>query len=278
MPLHPNLISESLLVMETIDYLVSVGGAATARATVEYVMNIENADYGMARILINDIVERDSRLLLDGDNVVLAEPDHDAIDLAKTSFVVFDLETTGAKAPPCRVTEIGAYRVSNGEVADTFHTLINPETPIPEFITALTGISNEMVSDAPKFNEIGDAFLRFIGDSVLVAHNSIFDLAFLNYEIGRMHADCRVGNPALCTVQLSRRLLPNIENHKLKTVANYYSIDLVNHHRASDDAHATARIFINLLKELDVLGIRDFAGARRFSQRRHYVKPNRAAA
>ncbi len=264
--------------METIDYLVSVGGTATARDTVEYVMNIENADYGMARILINDIVERDSRLSLDGDNVLLTEPDHDAIDLAKTSFVVFDLETTGAKAPPCRVTEIGAFRVANGEVADTFHTLVNPEMPIPEFITSLTGISDEMVSVAPKFHEIGDGFLRFIGDSVLVAHNSHFDLGFLNYEIGRMHADCRVGNPALCTVQLSRRLLPNIENHKLQTVANYYSIDLVNHHRASDDAHATAKIFINLLKDLNALGIRDLAGARRLSQRRHYVKPNRAAA
>lgn len=278
MPLHRNLISESLLVMETIDYLVSVGGRAAAPELVDYVMSIKNAQPAMAKVLIADVVDRDPRLTMDGDDVVLTEPDHDAIDLAKTSFVVFDLETTGAKAPPCRVIEVGAFRVENGAVVDTFLTLVNPETHVPDFIASLTGISNEMVLAAPKFGEIVDPFLKFIGDSVLVAHNSPFDIAFLNHEIGRVHSDCRIANPVLCTVQLSRKLLPDIENHKLKTLANYYSVDLINHHRAGDDAHATARIFINLLKDLNTLGIRDFAGARRFSQRRHYVKPNRVAA
>jgi DNA polymerase III epsilon subunit family exonuclease len=277
MSAHANLISDSLLVLETIDYLVSVGGAAPATRLVDYVMNISEASDDIACRLMEAIVSRDGRLSLNGNVIELSEPDHDAIDLCETSFVVFDLETTGAKAPPCRITEIGAFKVENCEVVGEFQTLLNPEVPIPPFITALTGISDAMVADAPRFAEVVDDFLEFIGDSVLVAHNSPFDLGFLNHEISMVHEDCRVGNPALCTVQLSRRLLPDIENHKLKTVASYYSVDLINHHRASDDAHATARIFINLLKMLDEQGIKNLGAARKFSQRRHYARRKVAA-
>ena len=277
MAAHVNLISDSLLVLETIDFLVSVGGSAPAARLVDYVMNISDASDEMACRLMEAIVNRDARLRMNGSVVELEEPDHDAIDLCETSFVVFDLETTGAKAPPCRITEIGAYKVENCELVGEFHTLVNPEVPIPPFITSLTGISDEMVRDAPRFCEVADDFLRFIGDSVLVAHNSPFDLRFLNHEISMVHDECRVGNPALCTVQLSRRLLPDIENHKLKTVASYYSVDLINHHRASDDAHATAKIFINLLKMLNEQGINDLGAARRFSQRRHYARRKVAA-
>ena len=277
MSAHVNLISDSLLVLETIDYLVSVGGAAPAARLVDYVMNISDASDEMACSLMEAIVNRDARLRLNGIVVELEEPDHAAIDLCETSFVVFDLETTGAKAPPCRITEIGAYKVENCELVGEFHTLVNPEVPIPPFITSLTGISDDMVRDAPRFSEVADDFLRFIGDSVLVAHNSPFDLGFLNHEISMVHEECRVGNPALCTVQLSRRLLPDIENHKLKTVASYYSVDLINHHRASDDARATAKIFINLLKMLNEQGINDLGAARKFSQRRHYARRKVAA-
>lgn len=277
MAAHPNLISESLLVLETIDYLVSVGGRESASRLVEYVLNIGNASDATARKLMGDIVERDLRLSIDGGDVLLDEPDHDSIDLCNTTFVVFDLETTGAKAPPCRITEIGAFKVENCIVTDQFHTLVNPETPISAFITDLTGISDEMVANAPRFAEVVDDFLRFIGDSVLVAHNSHFDLSFLNHEIGRVHEECRIGNANLCTVRLARQLLPDIENHKLKTVARHYSIDLVNHHRAGDDAHATAQIFINLLAMLADKGIKNLGAARRLSERRYYARRKAAA-
>ena len=101
---------------------------------------------------------------------------------------------------PCRIIEIGAYRVRDGRVADEFQTLINPEMPIPEFITRLTGISNEMVANAPVFSDVVHDLLSFIGDSILVAHNSGFDMGFLNYEIGRVFEEYRVANPCLCTV------------------------------------------------------------------------------
>jgi DNA polymerase-3 subunit alpha (Gram-positive type) len=277
MAAHANLISGSILVLETIDYLVSVGGSAKAASVVEYVMNIRNANDAMSRMLVADLAERDPRIIVDTDIVSLHEPDKDAIDLSQASFVVLDLETTGAKAPPCRIIEIGAYRVANGAIVDEFVTLVNPETFVPEFITSLTGISDAMVTNAPKFENVLSDFLTFLGDSILVAHNTPFDLAFLNHEIGRVHEDCCIWNPTLCTVELSRTVLPDIENHKLKTLANYYSVDLINHHRAGDDAHATAKIFINLLKSMHEQGIRNYGAAKKFGRKKHYARRQAAA-
>lgn len=221
----------------------------------------------MARLLVADLTERDPRLMLNEDIVEFVGLNHETIDLATAGFVVFDLETTGAKAPPCRITEIGAYRVRNGKVEEEFHRLVNPEMSIPPFIISLTGISNDMVKNAPKFAEIASDLMDFIGDSVLVAHNAQFDMGFLNHEIGMVYEDYRIGNPSLCTVHLSRKLLPDIENHKLKTVANYFSIELLNHHRATDDARATAHIFVNLLKDLQTRGIHDLGAAKRFKKK-----------
>lgn len=278
MPPCSNLICESLLISETIDFLVSVGGTAPAVSVVDYVMRIARPEPDLARLLVLELVERDPRLGLAEDMVKLFEPDHSTIGLEEAGYVVFDLETTGAKAPPCRITEIGAYRVENFEVTDEFHTLVNPETPIPPFITSLTGISDEMVKRAPRFCEVVDDFLRFIGDSVLVAHNARFDIGFLNHEVGRVYEDYRVANPSLCTVQLSRGLLPHIQNHKLKTVANYFSIDLINHHRASDDARATASIFVNLLKDLRTNGVRNLGGVKKFVAKASYVRRSKVTA
>jgi DNA polymerase III epsilon subunit family exonuclease len=260
---YPNLISDSLLINETIQLLQSSGGRASAVTIVDYVMKIRKPAPDLAKLLVSDLIEVDPRLQLNEDTVEFIQEDLAQRKLAESEFVVFDLETTGAKTPPCRITEIGAYRVKNGAITDEFHTLINPETPIPFFITQLTGISDQMVRHEPKFHEVAADFLEFIGDSVLVAHNANFDMRFLNHEIGRIHENYRVANPSLCTVQLSRKLLPHIENHRLNTVADYYSVSLVNHHRASDDARATAHIFINLLEDLQTRGIWDLATAKK---------------
>ncbi len=270
---YPNLISESLLINETVALLRSFGGTASAVSIVDFVMKIRKPHISMARMLVADLIERDPRLSLKGDMVELADGGFEERELLATEFVVFDLETTGAKAPPCRITEIGAYRVRNGEVTEKFETLVNPEMPIPWFITNLTGISDEMVAEAPVFADVAHDFLSFIGDSILVAHNSGFDMRFLNSEVARVYPDYRVGNPCLCTVQLSRKLLPDILNHKLKTVAEHYDIDLTNHHRASADAYATAHIFVNLLTKLHDGGVNDLGALRKMSSRKNsYVR------
>ncbi len=275
---YPNLVSESLLINSTIDFLASVGGSASAVEVVDYVMRIEKPDPGLAKLLASDLIGRDPRLSLIDDLVHLTEPDHEAWHLDETSFVVFDLETTGAKAPPCRIIEIGAYRVKGGQIADEFHSLVDPEADVPPFISALTGITGEMVRSAPTFAKVVPQFLDFIGDSVLVAHNAQFDMAFLNHEVGRVFEEYRVWCPSLCTVQLSRKLLPLVRNHKLKTLAEHFSVELINHHRAGPDAKATAEIFVHLLDDLRRLGINDFAAAQRFATRKSYAKRTQAAA
>ncbi len=256
----PNLISDSVLVSDTISLLKASGGFASPVEIVDSVMKISQPDPQLARLLISDLIETDPRLHLNEDVVLLVAREENRL-LNETDYVVFDFETTGAKTPPCRVTEIGAVRVSNGQIGESFHSLVNPETPIPAFITSLTSIDDAMVKDAPKFGEIAGDFLDFVGDSVLVAHNAMFDMRFLNVEIGRVHLNYRIGNPYLCTVRLSRKLIPEIENHKLGTVANYYSIKLENHHRAGDDAMATAKIFLKLLDLLEEKGVADLNSA-----------------
>lgn len=270
---HPNLISDSLLINETVALLRSFNGRASAVSVVDFVMKIRRPNVEFAKLLVADLIERDPRLRLNGDMVELAADTFDERDLAETGFVVFDLETTGAKPGPSRITEIGAYRVVNGRVTDGFQTLVNPEMPIPPFIVGLTRITDEMVKDAPLFADVAADFLEFIGDSILVAHNSGFDMRFLNYEIGRVFPDYRVANPCLCTVKLSRKLLPDIVNHKLKTVAAHYEIDLTDHHRAKADAYATAHIFVNLLAKLHDGGVTDLAAIRKMSSRKNrYVR------
>lgn len=272
MPLFSNLISESVLVTETIQYLRSTGGRASAVRVVDRVMKIRRPEPEIARLLVSELAEQDPRLVLDEDHLEIIDLDADSLDIAEADYVVIDLETTGAKAPPCRVTEIGACKIRKGKVTEEFHTLVNPETSIPPFITSLTGISDAMVREAPRFSDIAGDLLEFIGDSVLVAHNARFDMGFLNYEIGRVYSELKLRNPALCTVQLSRRLLPDIENHKLNTVARHFAVELLNHHRAGDDARATARIFVNLLEDLRARGFQDLASVRRFSTRKSSLR------
>ncbi|MDH3492459.1 MAG: exonuclease domain-containing protein [Acidobacteriota bacterium] len=256
----PNLISDSVLVNDTIDLLRASGGNASAVEIVDSVMKIASPDPQLADMLVGDLIETDPRLQLNNGQVQFIEGNGNR-QLSEAEYVVFDFETTGAKTPPCRVTEIGAFRVSKGEIGESFHSLVNPEMPIPAFITSLTSIDDAMVENAPKFAEIAKDFLEFVGDAVLVAHNAMFDMRFLNVEIGRIHINYRVANPYLCTVRLARKLIPEIENHKLATVANYYSINLDNHHRATDDAKATSLIFLKLLDLLEEKGVEDLSTA-----------------
>jgi DNA polymerase III epsilon subunit family exonuclease len=263
MPPYRNLISDALLIAETVELLESLGGRVPAVKVVDYVMKIRKPEPDLAKMLVSDLIEKDPRLTLNEDFLELIQKDFGQNNLLETEFVVFDLETTGAKTPPCRITEIGAYKIKNGKISDEFQTLVNPETPIPPFITGLTGISDRMVRNAPRFSDVAEKFLEFIDDSVLVAHNAHFDMRFLNHEIGRIYESYRMGNPHLCTVHLSRKLLPDLANHRLHTVAEYYAIYIKNRHRAADDALATANIFCNFLIQMQDAGITNLSAAQK---------------
>ena len=164
------------------------------------------------------------------------------------TFICFDIETTGLSAARDKITEIGAVKVENGVITDTFSTFANPEMPIPQKITQLTGITDDMVKDAPSQSEAIDAFLEFAGDNVLVAHNAPFDTSFIAKACEDMGREYNY--TSIDTVAISRAILTDIKNCKLDTVAKFLRLGDFNHHRATDDAEMLARIFINLCQRL----------------------------
>ncbi len=168
-------------------------------------------------------------------------------------FVVFDIETTGLSPITCGITEIGAVLVKNDEVLAVFNTFVNPEMLIPEEITKLTGIDDDMVKDAPKTKEAVQMFLDFIGDRMLVAHNASFDISFIR----KAAADYELTftNAYLDTVSMSRFVNPDLKKHKLDAIADYFGLGDFNHHRASDDAEMCARIFYRMVAKLENDGV-----------------------
>ncbi|MGS2720636.1 exonuclease domain-containing protein [Paraglaciecola aestuariivivens] len=156
------------------------------------------------------------------------------------AYVVIDVETTGGKQPYHRVTEIGAVKVVNGEVVDSFSCLVNPQRHIPAFITKLTGISNDMVKDAPLFCEVADTLEKFLQNAVFVAHNVNFDYAFIKQEFARLERPFVM--PKLCTVRESRKCFTGLKSYSLSNLCQHFNIPLTTHHRALCDAQATAEL------------------------------------
>ncbi len=175
------------------------------------------------------------------------------IRLLEGEFVVFDIETTGLSPVTCGITQIGAVLYRTGEVAEEFETYVNPAMPIPAEITALTGITDDTVKDAPSEAEAVRAFLDFAGGRMLIAHNAVFDTSFINRVASKNGIS--FDNPYLDTVSLSRYLNPELKRHKLDTLAEYYSLGGFDHHRATDDTRMLAAIFGCMAEKLKKQGV-----------------------
>jgi DNA polymerase III subunit epsilon len=176
--------------------------------------------------------------------------------LVDVEFVVLDLETTGGSPANDRITEVGAVKVRGGEIAGTFHTLVDPEVPIPPLISALTGITDGMVADAEPIQVVLPCLLEFLGGAVLVAHNAAFDWRFLQANLER-HGYRRLTNRRVCTARLARKLLPRDEvpNVRLATLAALLGATVTPCHRALTDARATVDVFHALLEQAGSYGV-----------------------
>lgn len=192
--------------------------------------------YGVEAYLVDDL------------GAIVQSPGDRSLD---GSYVVFDLETTGLKPEKDKIIEIGAVRLENGEITGRYSTFVDPSIEIPEEITELTGITTEMVEGAPGIREVLAGFLDFIGECsdmpVLVAHNAPFDVGFVTQAARELELVSSVlsGCAVLDTLALSRVLYPELSKHKLNIVAKHLGIRLDNHHRAVDDAEATAQILLH---------------------------------
>lgn len=187
-------------------------------------------------------------LVDDGKKIVYDAKD-ETID---SPFVVFDIETTGLNNKVNNITEIGAVKVVNGEIVDRWSTFVNPCEPIPEKIVSLTGITDSMVKDAPKIEEILGEFFEFCKGCVLVAHNAAFDTGFIK-EAAQKHG-FKYNFCCLDTLILARCMYPELPNFRLDTLTKHLHVILENHHRAVDDAKATADAFVKMLAELKEQG------------------------
>ena len=161
-------------------------------------------------------------------------------------YAIVDIETTGGYADNHRVTEIAIYHHDGSRITDMFHTLVNPGRKIPYFITGLTGIDAAMVSDAPAFEDVAKEIYQWLMGRIFVAHNAHFDYSFIKKEFEE--AGIAWSTKKLCTVRLSRKIIPGLESYSLGRLAESLGIRIPNRHRAGGDAEATAKIFDVLLK------------------------------
>lgn len=194
--------------------------------------------YGVEAYLVDDLIET---------------VENDKGQTLQDSFVVFDLETTGIGAKNNEIIEIGAVKVVGQTVVDRYSTFVNPQRPIPYKIEQLTGISDSMVDKAPKITEVLPKFLSFCEGCVMVAHNASFDMGFIRQKA--MEQGLCIDFTVVDTVSMARALLPELARHTLDSVAKNLGVSLENHHRAVDDAQATAEIFLRLVQRLEKKGI-----------------------
>ena len=210
-----------------------------AQALLKINKNLEDSKkfiviYGIESYLVNNILK-----IQDKNN-----------NKNNNKFIIFDVETTGLNASVERITEIGAVKIIDNKIVDKFSCFVNPKKPIPPRITKLTGITNEMVKDAPDESIAIPKFFEFCEDFILVAHNAQFDMRFIISAANRLNLETNYSY--IDTVAVCRSFFPNLKNHKLDTVVNYLNLGGFNHHRACDDAKILAEIFLKLKSKTNI--------------------------
>ena len=223
---------------------------------------------GLACSLLTEVTAGDSRVVLTGTGVSLVGGRPDPL-LEEAEFVVFDLETTGLSATRDRICEIGAVRVRELELVDSFQSLVNPGVALPEPVARLTGLRSPELRRAPSVSTVVRRFLAFAGGDLLVAHNSRFDQRFLERQLMQVHGR-RLSQPPLCTAALARRLLEGrIRRVGLASLAHFFGVPTTPCHRALPDAEATAQVLVHLI------GLAQELGARRLSELRTLAAPRK---
>jgi DNA polymerase-3 subunit epsilon len=264
MPDHSNLVRDSKVARDLITLLGRGNRPVPLDRAAWATMRITGVSEDRLRHIFTNVLAHDPRFEVTDRGICLAEDPRERLPLAELDFAVVDTETTGGSTSHGhRLTEVAAVRVREGRIVDRFASLVNPERPIPREITRLTGITDAMVARAPTFERIAPALLEFLGTSVIVAHNAPFDRAFLDAELRRAYGR-RLASPFVCTVQLSRRVVPGLKSYRLDALAGHFGVLIANRHRALGDAEATGEVFCRLLDRLQHHDVADLRAARRF--------------
>jgi DNA polymerase-3 subunit epsilon len=234
-------------------------GPIVAEEAARRLFALRQAPIALARSLLAEVVEADARLAWSGDAVGLARPLGADLLLEDAVYLVVDLETTGLRPGSSQICEIGAVKIAGFEMVDEFETLVDPRVPLGPAVSALTGLTDRQLRGAPSATAAVRDFLRFAGDSVLVAHNARFDLAFLDRETERLTGS-RLAAPVVDTVALARRLLVGrVPRASLAQLSYFFGTSVQPCHRALPDAQATAEVLLALIGLAQERGARTVA-------------------
>jgi DNA polymerase-3 subunit epsilon len=238
-------------------FLCSRPAGADAGELVGLLFSGAGSDPELGSRLVAQILAGDPNFVFDSESAQwrLRESDRLRVPLSEAEFAVVDLETTGGRAGPGNIIEIGAYRMIGRRLTESFQTLVRPQGgAVPRFITGLTSITTEMVREAPPIEEVLPKFRDFLGDRVMVAHNAGFDFSFLNFEFRRIFG-IGLANPVLCTLRMSRRFVPSLKRRRLDLLANHFGLSLDGRHRGLGDARMAAEILSIFLDIAEKMGI-----------------------
>ncbi len=259
------------LALDALDGLVDTleeRGALSAVEAARLLFATGSLAEGLACELLSQVTAGDSRVVCNGSTVSLAGTRPDP-PLEDAEFVVFDLETTGLSAARDRICEVGAVRVRELEVVDSFESLVNPRVPLPDPVARLTGLREQELRHAPSVSSVVARFADFSRDALLVAHNARFDQRFLERQL-QWHETRRLAEPPLCTAALARRLLEGrLRRVSLPSLAHFFGVPTRPCHRALPDAQCTAEVLIHLV------GLAQEIGARRLSELRTLAAPRK---
>jgi DNA polymerase-3 subunit epsilon len=236
--------------------LIEEGPQPTSRLAGR-VFGLKNGPPGLAARMVFELLADDHRVDVDADGIwrLAAPGSHEERRLDALTFVVVDVETTGIPVTKGgRIIEVATVEVKNGAIREEFSTLIDPERPVPRWVTGLTGISREMVVSAPRFRDIAEELRQRLEGRVFVAHNAAYDWAYLSAEMRRARMLIPNG-PRVCTVRLARKALPGVRRRGLDSLAAFYGIEIDGRHRAWGDARATALLLLRLIDEAERQGV-----------------------
>ncbi|WP_226578848.1 PolC-type DNA polymerase III [Halobacillus litoralis] len=242
-------VSPSRLIQKAADW----GHEAIAITDHAVVQSYPDAHAAGEKNGVKIIYGLEANLVDDGVPIAYEEQDR---DLEEAVYVVFDVETTGLSAVYDKIIELAAVKVQGGEIIDRFESFANPHQPLSQTTIDLTGITDDMVKDAPEIEEVLKDFHQWTGEDILVAHNASFDMGFLN--AGYQSIDLgKSTNPVIDTLELARFLVPELKNHRLNTLCKKFDIELTQHHRAIYDAEATGYLLWKLVKKAMERGIKN---------------------
>ena len=238
-------------------FLCSRPAGADAGELVGLLLSGVGSDPELGARLVRQLIGGDPNFIFDADTAQwrLAQSDRLRVGLDEAEFTVVDLETTGGRAGPGTIIEIGAYRMVGKRLTETFSTLVRPHGGVvPRFITGLTSITTEMIREAPPIEDVLPAFREFMGDRVMVAHNAAFDFGFLDFEYRRIFG-IGLGNPVLCTLRMARRFMPSLKRRRLDVLAEHFGLSHEGRHRGLGDARMAAEILSIFLEMAQKMGI-----------------------